>query len=353
MEPACLLLNAVGVTLRRLGEDALTVAASLAPDRLPGNLVLTSSERTRLRELQRVGFVEREHEQARRLGFEILNPCSPAYPKLLRQIPDPPLALYVKGSTSWLSQPAVAIVGSRNATLYGKSAAEALASQLALRGLTIVSGLARGIDAAAHRATLKSGGGTVAVLGCGGDIDYPRGHEELRHEIIKRGCLVTEFPFDTSPEKQRFPQRNRIISGLSLGVVVVEAQEHSGALVTARHALEQDREVFAVPGNMFAPTTRGPHQLLKDGAKLTEGADDILQELQGQFSPLPLASSGSEPASGTVEARVYAALGPDPVHVDELSRRLALPMSQLMSVLSLLELKRCVRQQVGKQFSRL
>jgi DNA processing protein len=189
------------------------------------------------------------------------------------------------------------------------------------------------------------------VLGCGLTVDYPHGHEALGDLVAAHGCLVSEFPLDTGPRKENFPRRNRIISGLSLGVVVVEAHERSGALITARHAMEQGREVFAVPGNVFAPSSRGPHRLIKDGAKLTESADDVLAELAAVFTPPPLASGGTGPAAGTLEAIVYAALSPDPVTADDLSRKLSIPMATLLPVLCVLELKRCARVHPGKRFS--
>ncbi|MEK7477353.1 MAG: DNA-processing protein DprA [Candidatus Coatesbacteria bacterium] len=344
----CLALNAAGITLRRLTE------AGVSPPELPDGLdriPLLPRERALLAELDRTGFGARELDEAGKRGWTTVDVTSPAYPERLRQIPDPPLALYVRGDPAWLSRPAIGIVGSRMATLYGRSVAEALASQLALRGLVIVSGFARGIDGAAHRAAIRAGGGTVAVLGTGLTVDYPHGHEALREQVAAHGCLVSEFPLAMGPRKENFPRRNRIISGLSLGIVVVEAHEISGALITARHASEQGREVFAVPGNVFAPSSRGPHRLLKDGARLTESAEDILTELAGVFVPQPLASGGTAPAAGTLEATVYAALTPEPVQADDLARRLGLPIATLLPVLSVLELKRCARPHPGKRFS--
>jgi len=347
---ACIILNAAGLTVRRLGDDPAGTCASLDPSRLPGELAVTSGERARIAGLAGSDFISSETERARSLGFSILTPLSPDYPELLRQIPDPPLALYVRGDPKILSLPAIAIVGSRNATAYGRTAAEALAGGLTGRGFTVVSGFARGIDEAAHRAALRSGGRTVAVLGCGGDVDYPRGNGELRDRIAGSGCMVTEFPFGTEPEKHTFPRRNRIISGLSLGVVVVEAMERSGALITARHAMEQNREVYAVPGSIFSPGSFGPNRLIRDGAKLVENVDDVLEEIQGQLDlpsvPQPV------PVLTPDESSVYAALSKETSQADELGARVGLPMSRLLSVLSLLELKRLVHQYPGKRFSR-
>ncbi len=347
--PACLLLNAAGLTGRRLTEAGLD--PTVLDMEVPPALALTPAERAHLDALRSSGFVAAERERAARAGCTMIDLRDPAYPDRLRQIADPPLVLYVDGDPAWLAKPSIGIVGSRNATLYGRSAAEALASQLALRGLVITSGFARGIDAAAHGAAIRSGGATIAVLGGGLDIPYPRGHEALRAQVAAHGCRVTEFPFGMNPTKATFPRRNRVISGLSLGVIVVEAMYQSGALITARFAMEQGREVFAVPGNIFSAASQGPHQLLRDGAKLTATAGDVLEELAGVFTPAALASPAPGATPGTAEAAVVAALGAEPVHVDDLARRLALPMTQLMPVLSILELKRCVRQHPGKRFS--
>ena len=231
--------------------------------------------------------------------------------------------------------------------------AERLSSQLASHGITVVSGFARGIDRSAHEGAMRTGGGTVAVLGCSLDIDYPSGHGDLRKAIAGHGCLVSEFPIGTSPAEYTFPRRNRIISGISLGVVVVEALEKSGALITARHAMEQDREVFAVPGPVFSPTSKGPHALLRDGAKLVETVEDIIEELKlalpAKISPVKMRIPGAD----TMEFHVLDAITDEPVHVDELGRLLAMPMSRLMPALSILELGGCIRQHSGKLFSRI
>src|SRR5437016_13292528 len=205
------------------------------------------------------------------------------YPALLRNITDPPPVLYVDGELEPVDIQAVAIVGSRHATLYGIRIARTLAEQLSRLGFTIVSGMARGIDRVAHEGALAAGGRTLAVLGCGLDVAYPPDHTQLRAQVAKAGALLTEFPLGSPPLAAHFPRRNRILSGLSLGVVVVEAAEGSGSLITAKLAAEQGREVFAVPGPIDAPTSRGTHGLLKQGAKLTETVDDILEELLPQL----------------------------------------------------------------------
>src|SRR5881296_2874713 len=232
-------------------------------------------------------------------GVATLDLADEHYPAWLRTIPDPPPVLYCDGSMEPGDRQAVAIVGSRQATPYGLRVTDALARELSALGFTIVSGFARGIDAAAHRAAMASGGRTVAVLGCGLDVDYPSGHASLRAEIAGSGAVLTEFAPGTAPFATNFPRRNRIISGLALGVVVVEAAEDSGSLITARLALEQGREVFAVPGPIDVPTSRGPHGLLKQGAKLVETVDDIVEELLPQLErPLlrPAQAAGPAPA---------------------------------------------------------
>jgi len=205
------------------------------------------------------------------------------YPVLLRNIPDPPPVLYVDGELEPVDVQAVAIVGSRHATLYGIRIARTLAEELSRLGFTIVSGMARGIDRMAHEGAIAAGGRTLAVLGCGLDVAYPPDHTQLRAQVAEAGALLTEFPLGSPPLAAHFPRRNRILSGLSLGVIVVEAAEGSGSLITAKLAAEQGREVFAVPGPIDAPTSRGTHGLLKQGAKLTETVDDILDELLPQL----------------------------------------------------------------------
>ena len=351
---ACLELNAAGLTLRSL-------AGAFSPDgqqpdswdEVVSNAPLTASERARLAKRRNDCFAEKEIAAAHSLGYTLIHAMDEAYPALLKRIPDPPTILYVQGDPAWLSRPCIALVGSRNATSYGRTMAERLASQLASHGLTVVSGFARGVDRSAHEGAMRAGGGTVAVLGCSLDTDYPSGHGDLRKAVAARGCLVSEFPIGTGPAEYTFPRRNRIISGISLGVVVVEAMEKSGALITARHAMEQDREVFAVPGPVFSPTSRGPHALLRDGAKLVESVEDILEEIKPGFSEKEANTERSSPADGTMEFRILDAITAEPLHVDELGRKLSLPMAVLVPALSILELGGCIRQHSGKLFSRI
>ena len=298
----------------------------------------------------------RELELAKRAGVAILTPADAGYPDALRTIPDPPLALYVRGLPAEVeSAPAVAIVGSRHASLYGLECAERLACELSLRGVTIVSGLARGIDGAAHRGALKAGGRTVAVLGSGLSRVYPTEHERLADEVAGSGWLVSEYPMETEPLPRNFPQRNRLISGWSLGVVVVEAAARSGALITADCALEQGREVFAVPGPMAAVTSQGTHHLLKQGARLVTSVEDILEELR--LVPLaagggggPIGSTAVSTELAEAEARVLACVKADPHTIDAVALKSGLGMPEVSSLLLQLEVKHLVRQLPGKRF---
>ncbi len=279
------------------------------------------------------------------------------YPSLLREIPDPPGVLFVRGDLLPQDGLAVAVVGTRHATHYGLRQAERLAGGLARAGLTIVSGLARGIDAAAHRAALVAGGRTIAVLGCGVLEIYPPEHAGLAEEIARNGALVSESPPRMKPMSGLFPQRNRVITGLSLGVVVVEAAERSGALVSARHAMEQGREVFAVPGPIDSRMSRGCHALLRDGARLVESVDDVLDEFG------PLASAVPDAAGRTVhhpaeihlneqEQAVLDAIECAATSIDEICAKSRLPVQRVLATLSVLESRRLIRRLSGTQVSR-
>ncbi|MFZ5590347.1 MAG: DNA-processing protein DprA [Bacillota bacterium] len=273
----------------------------------------------------------------------------PLFPDLLRNISDPPLGLFFSGDASLLGQPAVAVVGSRRATAYGLYMAEKLGRELARVGITVVSGLARGIDTAAHQGALAGGGKTIAVLGCGLDVVYPRENQKLYAAIAERGVLVSEFPPGTPPQPWHFPVRNRIISGLCRAVVVVEAGEKSGAMITAYLALEQGREVMAVPGQATSKMSRGPHRLLRQGARLVEDAGDILEELG-----LTRLFAGGEDGHGVTlepaEEALLALISWEPVPLDILAIKSGLPVSRVLTILSFLELKGLVRQLPGQRF---
>jgi DNA processing protein len=282
------------------------------------------------------------------------------YPPLLATIPDPPLVLFVEGDPGVLSLPQLAVVGSRNPTALGRDTAEQFAAHLAAAGLAITSGLALGIDAAAHRGALAAAGRTIAVLGCGPDAVYPRAHAGLAREIAATGALVSDLPTGTPPLKQHFPRRNRIISGLSVGTLVVEAALQSGSLITARFAGEQGREVFAIPGSIHNPMARGCHRLIRQGAKLVETADDIFAELgalvAGQRAALHAEATDAQAVSGLVLDKDYEilldALGFAPAGIDTLVARTGLAADAVASMLLILELDGRVAQQPGGLYCR-
>ena len=270
------------------------------------------------------------------------------YPRMLLQTPDPPTLLYASGRLELLQRPCIAIVGSRNATPRGIQDAEALARAISDNGVCVASGMARGIDAAAHRGALRGGGSSIAVLGTGIDLVYPRGHEELAQSLAQRGCLISELPLGMHPDRWNFPRRNRLISGLSRGVVVVEAAPESGSLITARLAVQQNRDVFAVPGSIHAPHSKGCHALIKDGAKLVETAADVLEECG--FAPPPAPHA---PAAQPARAHpLLHAMGFAPMCVDELVALTGLHAGDVAAQLSRLEIDGRVKPLGGGRFQR-
>ncbi|HZE68145.1 MAG TPA: DNA-processing protein DprA [Pyrinomonadaceae bacterium] len=317
------------------------------------------------------GKAEAEIGHVRKLGGDLLILDDGTYPALLREIYDPPIVIYVKGAWSeCLERPCVAIVGSRKSSTYGQNAALMLARDLAQRGVTIVSGFARGIDAAAHRGALEAGGRTVAVLGTGIDRCYPRDHGKLATDILHSGgAMVTQFPLGTPPVSENFPYRNRIISGLSLGTVVVEAAENSGSLITARLAIEQNREVFAIPGNITSRNSFGTNYLIKGaGAKLVQQWQDVATELPPQIAarllPPPFGEKNREKSlpeklaflpeglSGTETEVLSLLTADDPAHIDALLDKSRLPIPDLTAALLALEMRELVRALPGKCFVR-
>ncbi|HVT43088.1 MAG TPA: DNA-processing protein DprA [Thermoanaerobaculia bacterium] len=273
------------------------------------------------------------------------------YPPLLREIYDPPFALFIRGDRSLLSRPSIAVVGSRLASAYGVNAAREISRQLTSAGVIVVSGMARGIDAAAHRAALEHGGPTIAVLGTGLDVVYPRTHARLAEEIAERGALVTQFLPGTPPLAPNFPIRNRIISGLSLGTIIVEATSRSGSLITARMAAEQGREVFAVPGSIFSRASEGPHRLVQYGAKLLHEIDDVFSELPAirPASPAGHSVQKIDPLlASTLEAFSYD----EPVHIDKAAERLKTSTALLADHLLQLELLGLLRPLPGARYVR-
>lgn len=296
-----------------------------------------------------------EIDLARQRGVQILPYTSEQYPKHLKTIYDPPLVLYVRGTILETDVLALAIVGARRCTYYGLSQAERFARLLAQKGLCIVSGMARGIDAAAHRGAMSSKGRTIAVLGCGLGVIYPRENIELAEQILQHGALVSEFPMKTPPDFRNFPPRNRLISGLSLGVLVVESSLKSGSLITAQWALEQGKEVFAIPGAIDNIYSRGTHKLIKEGAKLVEDISDIIQELGPLAETLSdgEASLGNDPRNlvlNSQEKKIFSLLSSSPKDIDEIIHVAQLPTSVVSSTLLILEIKKLVRQLSGKRF---
>ncbi len=310
---------------------------------------------------------ESEIEGTVKAGCELVAYDSYDYPPLLKQIPDAPLVLYLRGDVKLLSQYAVSMVGSRRSSAYGSSVAHRLAHDLAQRQLVIVSGLARGIDSASHRGALEAKGKTLAVLGSGIDVVYPRENRKLAEEICKSGAVISEFPLGTGPHPENFPIRNRIISGLSLGVIVVEAAEYSGSLITARLALEQNREVYAVPGNITTAQSFGPNHLIKQGAKLVDQWMDVIEEfspdVRMQLLP-PMEASQAEPISNQAPTLFEGSLPPDQKavfetlradqtsFVDDVVCAARIPHPRVLAALLDLEMSGIVRQLPGKNFIR-
>ena len=287
--------------------------------------------------------------QVERAGVQALTWDSSDYPGLLRQIADAPPVLFVRGTLTPADEWSVALVGTRKATVYGREVTHRLATDLVQNRVTLVSGLARGIDSIAHKAALDAGGRTLAVLGSGVDFIYPTEHRKLAEAIVENGALISDYPLGTRPEAANFPARNRIISGLSLGVVVVEADVKSGALITADFALDHGREVFAVPGSILSPASAGCNRLLRDGASVVTEVGDILETLHlDQVSEKQLAREVLP--SNPTEAAILEHLTAEPRHLDELSREIELPVETISSTLVMMELKGMTRQVAPLQY---
>lgn len=302
---------------------------------------------------QDLQFAEDQVHRAEKAQARIVTYWDEAYPEILKNIADPPVVLFVKGSLFHSRLAGVALVGTRFPSSYGRIMAEKLASFLSNRCIPVVSGLARGIDTISHKSALQGPGSTVAVLGSGIDVIYPPENHRLYREIAEKGALVSEFPMGTSPEAPHFPRRNRIISGLSYGTVVVEAGETSGALITAEMALEQNREVFAVPGNATSPKSRGTNRLIQQGAKLVLEGEDILAELPPHIGrKAPEVPMFDPSLFSETERKVWDTLSFDPLHIDEIAEGTGLPVSETLGILLNLELKECVQQLPGKRFIR-
>jgi len=288
-----------------------------------------------------------ELELLHKYGVSAITWHDPGYPRQLQEIFDRPPVLFVRGTLAASDEWAVAVVGTRRVSVYGRQVAEEMSRGLAVNQVTVVSGLARGVDAIAHRTALEAGGRTIGVLACGLDMVYPPEHKKLVDQIVEHGAVISDYAIGTQPRSEFFPRRNRILSGISLGVLVVEGDTKSGALITARQALEQNREVFAVPGSIYSPNSRGTNKLIQDGeAKLTLDVQDILAELNLTMAAHQMEMSEIIPADDT-EAVLLRLLGSEPAHIDEVRRQSGLPIATVTSALAMLELKGAVRQ-VGR-----
>ena len=343
------------VTFRRLLERFDTPQAALTayPDELAAVRGLSPAVIDSIRAGEWQRFAEEECRRLRASGARLMTFTSADYPKSLFEIPDPPPFLYVRGDLSFCLS-AIAIVGSRKATSYGLLTAGRMAEGLARNGIVVVSGMARGVDTAAHKGALLAGGRTTGVLGCGIDKVYPPENRKLYDEMVEKGCLLSEFPLGTLPLAENFPRRNRIISGLSRGVLVVEAAENSGSLITAQYALEQGRDVFAVPGNIAFAASRGSNRLIKQGAKLVDCVEDILEELPGNRSIASCDSVESPPRNFALtpkEAAIYELLARSPLHIDDIINQTELTAGEVSSMLLHLELKGAVTPLPGTHYA--
>ena len=294
--------------------------------------------------------VDKKIQAMNRKGIEAVHFGDSSYPEMLREIEDSPVILYMKGEVQPQDKFAIAVVGSRKVTHYGASIAENISGELASMGFTVVSGLARGVDSISHSGALKAGGRTIAVLGSGPDIPYPPENKTLMDKIAGSGCVISEFPPGTPPDKENFPRRNRLISGLSLGVLVIEATSGSGALITARCAIEQGREVFAIPGNITSANSGGTNDLIKMGAVLTRKAEDIVEELAPVLKGFIRARDRVKIEVTGEEKRLCDLLSGEPKQIDVISRESGLPSSKALTILLGLELKGAVKQITGKRF---
>lgn len=299
--------------------------------------------------------IEQEINLIKQHNLRVIKYTDREYPESLRQIDDSPVILYLKGNLVEQDKYSVAMVGSRMMTEYGKMIAERLSFELASMGITIVSGMARGIDTVSHRGALKAGGRSIAVLGCGLDNPYPPENKELFEMLSSSGCVISEFPIGTPPNKEHFPKRNRLISGLSLGVLVVEATNNSGSLITAGYALEQGKDVFAVPGNITSKCSEGTNILIKRGAKLVARVEDIIEELSPKLKGLLQENTAKTGIQDKLEINdeekaLCNILSHDPKHIDLIARETQMPQSKLLGLLLSLEIRGIVRQTEGKRF---
>lgn len=336
-----------------LGAFGSLAAAWRAPDARLQELGFDVRAIQSLNEVRSTFDLDRYEQQVAASGVQVMTWQTPDYPDLLREIPAAPPLIFVRGQLEPVDRWAVAVVGTRRLTAYGRQVTRDLVAGLARSGITVVSGLARGIDGVAHRTALEEGGRTIAIMACGIDKVYPPEHRDLAREIVGgHGAIITDYPFGSDPESSHFPARNRLISGLSLGVVIVEAGEKSGALITARFALEQNREVFAVPGNIHSPVSIGTNRLIQQGAKLVMRTEDILEELNLAMASEQAVAQVILPETAE-EAELIAHLSAQPLHVDELGRLTGMPSSLISATLTMMELKGMVQQVGGMNYVRL
>src|SRR5712671_7389638 len=347
--------------LREFGSpDAIFCArlAELEACNLPGPVAQAVFKKQSFKRAEKELTATRNIDRCR-----LVNWTEPEYPQTLLQIYDPPVMLYVRGDAQVLNLPSIGMVGTRRPTLYGTQMAERLGRELAARGLVVVSGLARGIDAISHQGALAVNGRAIGVLGTGIDVCYPKENKKLYEKVLERGAIISEFPLRTHPAPENFPVRNRIVAGMPLGVVVVEGAQYSGSLITARLAMEFGREVFGVPGNATQPTSFGPNQLIKQGAKLVTSWEDVIEELPTPVRAelLPVESASAEQRAALLdetfvpaERTLYELLNVDQArHIDEIMEVSGLTSSEVLATLFDLELKGIIRQTPGKQFSRI
>ena len=311
---------------------------------------LTRTRAKNIRDFSLWDDVDRQVKAMEKRGISAVCYGSPSYPDALNEIPDAPVVLYIKGTYQQDDRFGIAVVGSRRYSPYGEAVTQKISGELAAAGFTVISGMARGIDTFAHRSALSSGGRTIAVLGSGLDVFYPAENKGLMEKIAASGCVMSEFPLGTRPNRENFPRRNRLISGLSMGVLVVEAAEGSGSLITASIALEQNREVFAVPGNITAKNSAGTNMLIRQGAKMVLQTEDIIEELAPALRGFIRNETKRTADLSSEEQGLCSCLTREPRHIDTISREIGLPVHRILDILLSLELKGVIRQTDGKRF---
>ena len=367
---ALIILNAItGLTnsrIRKLIEyfGSAKEVLAVTPQKLLDENLITSKMYSSIAAFNQDAFLKKEQKLIEQHHVRVISQQDESYPELLKNIPDAPLLLYWKGVLEKVDNLAVAIVGSRKASVYGLNIAGRFAEELSEFGISVISGMARGIDTIAHKGALSKKGSTVAVLGSGLANIYPKENTKLFHQITETGAVISEFPMSTDPISFNFPRRNRIISGMSLGIIVVEAFERSGALITSRLALEQGREVFALPGNINSPGAKGTNKLIREGAKLITSLQDVLEELKPQMQGYlelekkedvkeKVTISKPLPDLSVKEEKVYEILSEEPVHIDMLVHQSAMSISELSSVILGLELQNLIKLLPGKHYVKM